>query len=32
MTKIYLGLVAFMGWGFIQVLLTLRENMAGLIH
>jgi hypothetical protein len=31
-TKIYLGIVVFMGWGFVQLLLTIRDNMAGLVH
>jgi len=30
-TKFYIGMVVFMGWGFIQILASIKESLPGLV-
>lgn len=30
-TKFYIGMVIFMGYGFVQILVSIKESMPGLI-
>jgi hypothetical protein len=30
-TKFYIGMVVFMGYGFVQILVSIKESMPGLV-